>query len=411
MEALKAYNSDSDNDENDTDHVLQTETGKYSSDNLSKRVQIQTENESKKRKPVAGYVSKRKCTRHIGIQQAEFSNMVSTSCIDISSYLSSSTKREHKQKRCMVPGSVPCLTFSQHTKPVLGLNWHPSDDRLLLSCSLDGTVRLWDALWQKVCLATYTMQDSIPIKRSLWIDNNTIVYGGYDNYAFHVDVESGRILSKLKHNSYVTALAIHPEDPNFLLSGNSKSEIHRWDLRCCEDVKTYNGAAGQILDILFLKGGEQFVASSDIERKSGYSQAMNVWDYTSGVVLAGQIYFEPYSCPFLRLHPIETVFLAQSSANYLTVFSSNKPYKLNKFKRFEGHSLQGNNVGFDLSNDGSIVCSASANGTVIFYDYSSTKILKSVPLATSSTICVEWHPHLYSTVAVSSWNGEIFTMQ
>lgn len=411
MEALRVYDSDSCDEDCDTERSLQTSVSKRSSDEVPEGTETHVENSTLKRKHITGYVPRRKSARLVSIPK-ESLNILTTFSSDISLYLTSPVPklRQHKEGQRVLPGRAPYATFNQHTKPVVGLDWHPTDDRLLLSCSLDGTVRLWDAVWQHLCIATYTMQD-VPMKRVAWITNTTIVTAGYDNDAFHTDIESGRILSRMKHNSYVTALAAHPKDPNSLLTGNSKSEIHRWDLRCCKDVNSYKGAAGQILDILFLKSGDEFVASSDIERRSGYSQAMNVWDCTSGVVLATQVYFEPYTCPFLRLHPTEPVFLAQSNANYLTVFSAQKPYKMNKSKRFEGHTLDGYNVGFDVSNDGSIVCSASANGTVIFYDYSSTRILKSLQLGTSSTLNVEWHPRLLSTVAVSSWNGHIYCLK
>lgn len=412
MEALTAYNSDSSDTVNDSDAEPTTEpeahSMKLTNDGVD-RIPV-----SVKRKRFTGYVSKRKSVRLENTVQDEVTSVLSTSSRDTSVYWlsSQSTKqfRDARQRRCVVPKSIPCLTFTQHTKPVLGLHWHPSDERLLLSCSLDGTVRLWDILWQKVCVATYKMQ-GVPMKEILWTTNTTMVSAGYDSCAFYTDVESGRVLSKLKHNSHVTALAVHPEDTNILLTGNSKSELHRWDLRCSKQVTEYRGAGGAILDILFLKDGDQFVASSDIERRSGCSQSMNVWDCHSGVVLASQLYFEPYSCPFLRVHPVDSVFLAQSNANYLTVFSSKKPYKMNKFKRFEGHSLDGYSAGFDISNDGSIICSANATGSTVFYDYFSTQLIKSIPLATSSTLSVDWHPKLPSSVAVSSWDGHIFYLQ
>lgn len=407
MEALRVYNSDSSNDDSDTESRSQS---------IMCSAGVRTDDvrdpPNTKRKLSSGYASRRK-VKSARLEQQEPSSMLSTFSGDVSLYLSSLTAKLDNKARhsvCVVP-EIPFVTFSHHTKPVLGLQWHPFDDRLLLSSSLDGTVRLWDALWQKRCIATYTTHDSVAMNRAIWVGGAEVICAGYDNCAFHMNVESGRILSKLKHNGYVTAVAVHPEDSNSLVTGNSKSEIHRWDLRCCKVVSSCKGAGGQILDILFLNGSDRFVSSSDIERRSSYGQAINVWDYTSCVILATQVYFEPYSCPFLRLHPKECVFLAQSSANYLIVFSSNKPYKLNKFKRFEGHSLDGYNVGFDLSNDGSIVCSASANGAAIFYDYSSTRTLKSLQLASCSTTGVQWHPRLPSVVAVSSWNGHIFCLK
>lgn len=48
---------------------------------------------------------------------------------------------------------------------------------------------------------------------------------------------------------------------------------------------------------------------------------------------------ERYSCTRLKLHPTSGHFLAQSHGNYIALFSVNKPFKMNKAKRFEGHKV------------------------------------------------------------------------
>lgn len=49
---------------------------------------------------------------------------------------------------------------------------------------------------------------------------------------------------------------------------------------------------------------------------------------------------ERYSCTRLKLHPTSGHFLAQSHGNYIALFSVNKPFKMNKAKRFEGHKVR-----------------------------------------------------------------------
>lgn len=48
---------------------------------------------------------------------------------------------------------------------------------------------------------------------------------------------------------------------------------------------------------------------------------------------------ERYSCTRLKLHPTSGHFLAQSHGNYIALFSVNRPFKMNKAKRFEGHKV------------------------------------------------------------------------
>lgn len=48
---------------------------------------------------------------------------------------------------------------------------------------------------------------------------------------------------------------------------------------------------------------------------------------------------EAFTCTSLKVHPHEAHFVAQSNGNYIALFSTRRPYKLNKFKRYEGHKV------------------------------------------------------------------------
>jgi WD40 repeat protein len=122
-------------------------------------------------------------------------------------------------------------------------------------------------------------------------------------------------------------------------------------------------------------------------------------------VLSNQVYQEAYTCPSLKVHPDGAHFVAQSNAGYIAIFSSQPPYKLNKFKvrtllfslflsglcahfhltfaltseqRFEGHQVEGYRVGCDISPDGSLVATGSANGYIHFYSWYSGKEIKTI---------------------------------
>lgn len=51
---------------------------------------------------------------------------------------------------------------------------------------------------------------------------------------------------------------------------------------------------------------------------------------------------ERYTCPSLALHPLEESFVAQTNGNYMAVFSSQQPYRMNKRRRYEGHKVSNN---------------------------------------------------------------------
>lgn len=53
---------------------------------------------------------------------------------------------------------------------------------------------------------------------------------------------------------------------------------------------------------------------------------------------------ERYTCPSLALHPLDDCFVAQTNGNYVAVFSSQRPYRMNKRRRYEGHKVGGDSL-------------------------------------------------------------------
>lgn len=48
---------------------------------------------------------------------------------------------------------------------------------------------------------------------------------------------------------------------------------------------------------------------------------------------------ERYTCTRLRMHPSEAQFVSQTQGGYIALFSTIKPYKMNKCKRFDAHQV------------------------------------------------------------------------
>ena len=63
---------------------------------------------------------------------------------------------------------------------------------------------------------------------------------------------------------------------------------------------------------------------------------------------------ERYTCTKLKMHPIEKEFLAQTQGNYIAAFSTIRPYKLNKYKRYEGHKVNGSRIHKKPQNSGPV---------------------------------------------------------
>ena len=317
--------------------------------------------------------------------------------------------RDCNSKRRRLAGALPksCETLPrEHHKPVVSLDWHCTNSTLLLSCSLDGTKRLWDVT-QKKCVQMSSQHSGAAISCGRWLTHNTTVTGGYDSCAILTDVEKNEVITSFGHRDYVSALQVHPVDRNLVFSGDYGANVFSWDLRTGKTVRQYTGAGGRILDMALLQSGNELLASSDIVRRNASSQALRVWEVESAVATSNQIYPEPYTCPCIRAHPCRNEFYAQSNANYIVIFSSRKPYKCNKRKRFESHRVDGNKVQFDISPDGRLLCSASADGQVVLYDCDTSRSLKTLHVSDSCCVAVAWNQHSSSVVAVSDWSTNI----
>lgn len=363
--------------------------------------------------PSVGYVSKRKQRKQIQEYKSKGLTLESNetegdNVKQLSSYLKENSAIQQSSSSNHISRGVACRLCG-HTKPVLSLDWHPTNDRLLLSASFDSSIIVWDHTQQQPVSRLHT--HSAAVRACQWMSSTHIVSGGYDQVAIYTDMHTQTPVHSFTHDAVVSALALNPTDPNIFFTGSSAKRVQSWDLRTHKSVNTYTGAGGQILDLELLNNGKEIVASSDIVRKNAASQMMLVWETSSTIVRSNQIYTEPFTCPSLHAHPWDRTFLAQSNGDYVVIFSTDKPYKLNKYKRFEGHSVHGNSLQFSISPDGSLVCSGSACGSLFFYNYSSAKLIKRIKVSSAPTVAVSWHPMLPSTVACSSWDGTTYIIQ
>ena len=297
------------------------------------------------------------------------------------------------------------LVWRGHDKPVLSLDWHSFHPSLLLSSSLDGTVKVWDSSCKSHCLASLIA--TTPVQAAKWMhDSNHSLSGGQDKAVNETDMERMITIHTIRLDGILTALALHPTDPNVFVTGDSCKMVKSWDIRTKKSTNSFVGSGGQILDITFINGGNELVASSDIVRKNAASQMLLVWDCSFSVAKSSQIYCEPYTCPCVMSHPFEDQFMAQSNADYIVIFSSKSPYRMNKRKRYDHHSVNGYKTQFDIDCNGQYLVSGSSDGGLYVYDCHTTRLRKRHSFSIPS-IAIQCHPTVPSSVACSLWDGSI----
>jgi len=299
--------------------------------------------------------------------------------------------------RCYVP-QKRVYTWAGHSKGVSSVNFFPSSGHLLLTSSMDGSVKVWDTLGEKRCQRTY-MGHTEAVRQSVFSGDGTrIVSVSYDKSVKIWDTETGKVLSRFRTGHVPVCAAVTPGTNNELLVGMSNRCINQWDVRTGEIAQEYKDHMGAVNTITFLPGQDKFVSTSDDKK-------FLVYEYGVPVVIKQIMEPDLHSCPSVALHPSGKYLVANAMDNQALVFACQDKLKLNRRKRFSGHLTAGFACGLDFSPDGKFLVSGDAEGRMFYWDFKTGKLLRKIKAHDQVCIGVKWHPADVSRVASCSWDG------
>lgn len=285
------------------------------------------------------------------------------------------------------------VSLRSHTKAVNSVDWAPSHGHLLASAGMDHTVHIWNVWNQGNTTARVLKYHTAAVKDVRWSPHRPLLLsGGFDCSSRLVDVEEGKEISVFKEDQAVEVIKFNPSNSNIFLSGGSKGSLRLWDIRSGLATTEFHKSLGTILDIEFSADGKQFISSTDTTRSNISENSIIIWDILRQVPLSNQVYTEAFTCPCVRYHPYESSFIAQSNGNYIAIFSARPPFKLNRYRRFEGHGVWGFPVKCSFSLSGRELASGSSDGCIYFYDYKSSKFLRKIEAFKEACTYVAYHP-------------------
>ncbi|KAK2879255.1 hypothetical protein QQF64_010575 [Cirrhinus molitorella] len=370
-----------------------------------KRVQLQAA-------VVRPYVSKRQRLSSVeptAVQTGEAASSVSAGCrvlSEVSERVRPFLGRKHGGVE--LPRRMQCR-IQAHQGPVNTLQWSPVDhlSHLLLSASMDKTFKVWDGVGSGQCLQTYSVHRG-SVRDACWLPcGRRLLSGSFDGSAALTDVETGKMIAQMENGFKVCCVAPRPSDPDVFLCGGFSSEVRAWDARCRKMLRVYKAAVQQTLDVLFLSDGREFISSTDAVSRDSADRTLIAWDFETTAKLSNQIFHERYSCPCLASHPLENSFVAQTNGSYIALFSAQRPYRINKRRRYEGHKVEGFAVHCGFSADGSVLVCGSSTGSVHFYDFQSSRTLNTLHAHQHACVCATLHPVVPAVTATCDWTGEI----
>ncbi|KAA8523785.1 hypothetical protein F0562_010208 [Nyssa sinensis] len=300
------------------------------------------------------------------------------------------------------------VSLNSHMKAVNVVQWSASHAHLLASAGMDHTICIWNVWSRDQKKARVLNYHSAAVKDVKWSQQGLFVLScGYDCSSRLIDVEKGLETQVFKEDQVVGVIKFHPDNPNIFLSGGLKGFLRLWDIRTGKVVQEYIRGLGPILDVEFTNDAKQFISSSDVSKSNVSENSIIVWDLSRQIPLSNQVYVEAYTCPCIRCHPFDPYFVAQSNGNYIAIFSSKPPFKLEKFKRYESHSVSGFPIKCNFSLDGEKLASGSSDGCIYFYNSRSSELIKKIKAYEQACIDVAFHPLLPNVIASCSWNGDV----
>lgn len=317
--------------------------------------------------------------------------------LDVGVNLKSTTAPE----KCFLPKKL-IHTWKGHNKGISTIKWFPLSAHLLLSCSMDTKIKIWEVYGQRRCIRTY-MGHSQAV-RDICFSNNgeQFLSAGYDRFIKLWDTETGDCVSRFTSRKIPYCVKFNPEDDkqHLFVAGTSDKKIVCWDTRTGEIVQEYDRHLGAVNTITFIDENRRFVSSSD-------DKSLRIWEWDIPVDFKYVADPTMHSMPAVTLSPNKKWLACQSMDNKVCIFSALDRYKMNRKKVFTGHMVAGYACGVDFSPDMSYLVSGDADGKAFVWDWRSTKLYQKWKAHDDVCSSILWNPHETSKIATCGWDGLI----
>ncbi|XP_045551853.1 pre-mRNA-processing factor 17 [Salmo salar] len=304
--------------------------------------------------------------------------------------------------KCYLPKKQIHL-WSGHTKGVSAIRLFPVSGHLLLSCSMDCKVKLWEVYNERRCIRTFIGHSKAV--RDICFNNTGSQYmsAAYDRYLKLWDTETGSCISRFTNRKVPYCVKFNPDEDkqNLFVAGMSDKKIVQWDVRTGEVVQEYDRHLGAVNTITFVDENRRFVSTSD-------DKSLRVWEWDIPVDF--KYIAEP------SMHTLNDIVFSplvgkcqacQSMDNQILIFGAQNRFRLNKKKIFKGHMVAGYACQVDFSPDMSYVVSGDADGKLNIWDWKTTKLYHQIKAHDKVCISALWHPHETSKVITCGWDGQI----
>ncbi|KAG2343289.1 WD40 repeat-like protein [Suillus weaverae] len=189
-----------------------------------------------------------------------------------------SSQTDEKQEILAV---MPRQTMKGHTDHVNGVV-HLPDGRRIITCSGDGSLRLWD-LYGGAQIGEDWRDDEDKeagtFKMALSPNGKSVVSGDYDGKVKLWDVETGKVVAKWTENTD-SAVLCWSADGNRVGSGSKDGTARVWDVKTGKTILTIKTGHETVWVVIYSPDNTQIATGGHNEN------AAKIWDTKTGELIA-----------------------------------------------------------------------------------------------------------------------------
>eukprot|EP00041_Stephanoeca_diplocostata_P030713 m.936721 g.936721 ORF g.936721 m.936721 type:complete len:418 (-) comp23811_c0_seq4:3697-4950(-) len=153
--------------------------------------------------------------------------------------------------------------WTGHTKGVNSVLFLPKTGHLMLSCSMDQKIKLWEFYGKRRVLRTFHGHTGAVREAAFNNAGSQFVSAGYDRMVRLWDTETGECISRFSNKKIPYCVKFHPAEDkqNLFCCGTSDKKILCYDIRSGEVVQEYDRHLGAVNSITFVEEGRRMVRS------------------------------------------------------------------------------------------------------------------------------------------------------
>lgn len=302
---------------------------------------------------------------------------------------------------CFVPKNI-VHTFPGHDAGTSKIELFPNSGHLLLSCGNDSVIRLWDMYHKKELIREYYGHSKSVKDIAFNSTGNMFLSCSFDKKVVVWDTESGRILHTLTLSSVPMTLIFKPDSDNEFLVGLMNSNIEHYAINETIDlIQTYDHHVSSINALCVVERGSKFLSASD-------DKSVRIWKWGINIPVKTITHPTQYAISSaIPIPPSESLIALQNMNNAIQVIEGEDKFRF-KRKTFKNIHVTGYKIEIGVSPDGKILMAGDSKGQILFWDWSSGKLVRTLKVSKELISTVKFHPQEKSKVVAAGVDGKIF---